>query len=56
MVIWLDKDSAQGVLHANFKLSSENEGLWFTAPDGVTVLDSIVYPPQQNRHQLRPFL
>ena len=47
MVIWLDKDSAQGVLHANFKLSSENEGLWFTAPDGVTVLDSIVYPPQQ---------
>ena len=47
MIIWLDKDSAQGVLHANFKLSTENEGLWFTAPDGVTVLDSIVYPPQQ---------
>ena len=47
LVVWLDQDSAQGVLHANFKLSSEDEGIWLTAPDGVTVLDSIVYPPQQ---------
>ncbi len=47
LVIWLDQDSAQGVLHANFKLSPENEGVWLTAPDGITVLDSIVYPPQQ---------
>lgn len=47
LVVWLDQDSAQGVLHANFKLSSEDEGIWLTHPDGVTVLDSIVYPPQQ---------
>lgn len=47
MLVWLDKDSVQGVLHANFKLSAENEGVWLTAPDGITVLDSIVYPPQQ---------
>ena len=47
MLVWLDKDSIQGVLHANFKLSADNEGVWLTAPDGVTVLDSIVYPPQQ---------
>lgn len=46
-LVWLDQDSVQGVLHANFKLSSENEGIWLTAPDGVTVLDSLVYPPQQ---------
>ena len=46
-IVWLDKDSVQGVLHANFKLSSEDEGLWLTAPDGNTVIDSIVYPPQQ---------
>ena len=45
--MWCDNDSVQGVLHANFKLSAENEGVWLTAPDGVTVLDSIVYPPQQ---------
>ena len=44
---WLDKDSIQGVLHANFKLSTEDEGVWLTAPDGITVLDSIAYPPQQ---------
>lgn len=47
VIIWLDKDSIQGVMHANFKLSAEEEGLWLTAPDGITVLDSIVYPPQQ---------
>ena len=47
LVVWLDQDSAQGVLHANFKLSSEDEGIWLTAQDGVTVLDSVVYPPQQ---------
>ena len=47
LIVWLDQDSAQGVLHANFKLSAEDEGIWLTAPDGVTVLDSIVYPPQQ---------
>lgn len=47
MLVWCDRDSVQGVLHANFKLSAENEGVWLTAPDGVTVLDSIVYPPQQ---------
>ena len=47
LVVWMDNDSAQGVLHANFKLSPEDEGVWLTAPDGVTVLDFIVYPPQQ---------
>ena len=47
-VIWCDNDyPTQGVLHVNFKLSAENEGVWLTAPDGVTVIDSIVYPPQQ---------
>ena len=47
MVIWLDRDSAQGVLHANFKLSPEDEGVWLTDPNGETVLDFIQYPPQQ---------
>lgn len=47
MLVWLDKDSVQGVLHANFKISADNEGVWLTAPDGVTVLDFIEYPPQQ---------
>ena len=27
-IVWLDKDSVQGVLHANFKLSTEDEGVW----------------------------
>lgn len=47
LLVWLDKDSVQGVLHANFKLSADNEGVWLTAPDGVTVLDFVEYPPQQ---------
>ena len=46
-LVWCDNDSVQGVMHANFKLSAEDEGVWLTSPDGVTVIDSIVYPPQQ---------
>ena len=47
MLIWLDNDFDQTGLHANFKLSSDGEGIWLTAPDGVTVLDSIVFSAQQ---------
>ncbi|MGB2470225.1 MAG: hypothetical protein ACPIA5_05175, partial [Flavobacteriales bacterium] len=28
LLVWCDNDSVQGVLHANFKLSAENEGVW----------------------------
>ena len=47
MVVWLDNDTEQGEDHANFKLSPDGEGIYLTAPDGVTIIDSIVFPPQQ---------
>jgi len=47
LLIWLDNDSIQGEDHAEFKLSPDGEGLYLTAPDGITVLDSLTFPPQQ---------
>lgn len=47
MVVWLDNDTEQGEDHANFKLSPDGEGIYLTAPDGITIIDSIVFPPQQ---------
>ena len=45
MVVWLDNDTEQGEDHANFKLSPDGEGIYLTAPDGVTIIASIVFPP-----------
>ena len=47
LLVWLDKDSIQGENHAEFKLSPDGEGIYLTAPDGVTILDSLTFPPQQ---------
>ena len=47
LVFWLDNDTEQGEDHANFKLSPDGEGIFLTSPDGVTIIDSIVFPPQQ---------
>ena len=47
LLVWLDNDSIQGEDHAEFKLSPDGEGLYLTAPDGITVLDSLTFPPQQ---------
>lgn len=47
LVFWLDNDTEQGEDHANFKLSPDGEGIFLTDPDGVTIIDSIVFPMQQ---------
>lgn len=49
LAIWIDDDfnnaTSQGANHnAGFMLSSEGETFLLTAPDGVTVIDSITYP------------
>ena len=41
------EDQEQGDLHSNFKLSSGGEFIGLVHPDGVTVLDSITFPAQQ---------
>ena len=47
MVVWLDNDEEQGEDHTNFKLSPDGEGIYLTAPDGVTIIDFIIFPLQQ---------
>ena len=47
ILIWCDEDQEQGDLHTNFKLSSGGEFIGLVHPDGVTVLDSITFPAQQ---------
>jgi hypothetical protein len=44
-VFFADNDNlTQGAMHTNFTLSSNGESVFLTAPDGVTVIDSISYP------------
>ena len=49
IVLWIDDDfnnnNSQGADHnANFVLNSEGETFLLTAPDGVTIIDSVSYP------------
>lgn len=45
-LIWCDEVVSQGPLHANFKLSSSGESLALTMPDGISLIDSIVFNSQ----------
>tara|TARA_B100000427_G_scaffold308584_1_gene296924 strand:+ start:80 stop:2416 length:2337 start_codon:yes stop_codon:yes gene_type:complete len=47
-IIWCDEDQSQGLLHTNFKLSSQGEFLALIAPDGSTIIDSVTFPPQSS--------
>lgn len=44
--LWLDGDPEDGADHLPFRLASEGEVLFLTDPDGVTVVDEVVLPPQ----------
>jgi len=39
---------SQGAMHTNFTLSSNGENVFLTAPDGVTIIDSISYPQTES--------
>lgn len=44
-VFFADNDNlSQGAMHTNFTLSTNGENVFLTAPDGVTIIDSISYP------------
>ncbi|KAA3655108.1 MAG: T9SS C-terminal target domain-containing protein [Calditrichaeota bacterium] len=47
LVLYADKETHQGVLHVNIKLSGGGEQIGLTASDGVTVIDSLTYTEQQ---------
>jgi len=43
LVLWLDKDLDQGLLHMNVKLSSDGESIAIVQSDGTTIVDSIQF-------------
>jgi hypothetical protein len=44
-VFFADNDNlSQGAMHTNFTLSTNGENIFLTAPDGVTIIDSVSYP------------
>jgi len=45
LLIWCDRDTADGFLHADFKLSAAGEELGLYNPDGL-VIDFIIFPEQ----------
>lgn len=47
-LIWLDGQDEQGPFHAGFRLDGDGEFLALTAPDGITVMDSLSFGPQEN--------
>lgn len=48
LIVWADDDAAQGPLHATFKLDKNGEAVGLFHPDGVTPVDSVVFPAQQD--------
>ncbi len=46
ILLWADKDSDQGVLHVELKLSSGGEQIGLVAPNGTTFIDSLTFGEQ----------
>ncbi len=46
IIFWCDNDDlTQGENHTNFTLKSGGETVFLTAPDGLTIIDSVTYAP-----------
>lgn len=45
LIFWIDRDPEQGPDHADFNLNPDGETVFLVAPDGITIIDSISYPP-----------
>ncbi|OQX89029.1 hypothetical protein B6D60_00295 [candidate division KSB1 bacterium 4484_87] len=46
LLLWCDKESEQGVLHVEFKLSGGGEQIGLFASDGLTAIDTLTYGDQ----------
>ncbi len=46
LIIWCDKESEEGVLHAEIKLKSSGEQIGLFASDGVTAIDTLSFGEQ----------
>ncbi|MBT7579663.1 MAG: T9SS type A sorting domain-containing protein [Candidatus Marinimicrobia bacterium] len=46
LLLWADRNEADGSLHTNFKLNANGEHLALVSSDGTTILDDIVFSTQ----------
>lgn len=46
LILWADKETDQGPLHVDIKLSGSGEDIALTAADGLTVIDQLTYTEQ----------
>jgi len=46
LLIWADTDTSDAGLHANFKLDAGGEQIGLFDSDGITLIDSIIFPDQ----------
>ncbi len=46
LILWADKDTEDGPNHIDLKLGAGGEAIILTAPDGMTVVDQIVFDAQ----------
>lgn len=47
VIIWADKETQQGPLHVDIKLSGSGEQIGLIAPNGTTVIDSLTFGAQE---------
>jgi hypothetical protein len=47
LLLWADEDEGQGPTHVGFKLSKSGETIALYAADGMTLIDSVSFGPQQ---------
>ncbi|MBN2601902.1 MAG: lamin tail domain-containing protein [Candidatus Marinimicrobia bacterium] len=43
ILVWCDKETDQGILHVNIKLSKDGETIILTESDGTTIVDSLSF-------------
>jgi hypothetical protein len=48
LILWADKDTEDGVLHLNIKLSKDGEQIGLFNPDGLSVIDTITFEEQSS--------
>lgn len=46
LLLWFDKEMAQGPLHVDAKLGADGEDIGIFAADGVTLIDGLTFGPQ----------
>lgn len=48
LLLWADNDTGQGENHLNFKLSADGEAISLRLPDGTTIVDEVLFGPQND--------